>query len=151
MIKHITVATHLKVRRMEFCSKILYVAKIHFRLSYFSGRVFYTESILHNEATNILKEERGKNEPQLNTLLWQHNFKMRQTKKNGTVDFVRHTNKFCCYSNTPKCGHAILTFSRLLKKNPFIVSNLTTWKCRTTENVTQILSVAKMAFWMWPK
>ena len=46
MIKHITVATHLKVRRMEFCSKILYVAKIHFRLSYFSGRV-----ILHWEYT----------------------------------------------------------------------------------------------------
>ena len=33
MIKHVTVATDLKVRRTEFCSKIPSVAKIHFRLS----------------------------------------------------------------------------------------------------------------------
>ena len=39
MIKHVTVATHLKVRRTEFCSKIPSVAKIHFRLSCFSSCV----------------------------------------------------------------------------------------------------------------
>ena len=47
MIKHVTVATHLKVRRTEFWSKILSVPKIHFRLSCFSScvilhRAYYT-------------------------------------------------------------------------------------------------------------
>ena len=39
MTKHVTVATHLKVRRTEFCSKIPSVAKIHFWLSCFSSCV----------------------------------------------------------------------------------------------------------------
>ena len=46
MIKHITIATHLKVQRTEFCSKILSVTKIHFRLSCFSSCV-----ILYREFT----------------------------------------------------------------------------------------------------
>ena len=46
MIKHIAVATHLKVQLTEFCSKILSVAKIHFLLSCFSSCV-----ILHSEYT----------------------------------------------------------------------------------------------------
>ena len=46
MIKHVTVATHLKVRQMEFCSKIPSISKIHFRLSCFSSCV-----ILHREYT----------------------------------------------------------------------------------------------------
>ena len=37
MIKHITVATHLKVRRTEFCSKIPSITKINFRLSCLSS------------------------------------------------------------------------------------------------------------------
>ena len=39
MIKHVTIATHLKVRRTEFCSKIPSVAKIHFLLSCLSSCV----------------------------------------------------------------------------------------------------------------
>ena len=73
MIKHVTVETHLKVRRTEFCSKILSVGKIHFRLSCFSSCV-----ILHREYTTRWSNQhtsirKGKIEPQLNTLLWQHN------------------------------------------------------------------------------
>ena len=45
MIKHVTVATHLKVRQMEFCAKILSVAKIYFWLSCFSSYLIYTESV----------------------------------------------------------------------------------------------------------
>ena len=46
MIKHVTVASHLQVRRTEFCFKIPSVAKIHFRLSCLSSCV-----ILHREYT----------------------------------------------------------------------------------------------------
>ena len=46
MIKHVTVATHLKVRRTEFCSNIPSISKIHFRLSCFSSCVN-----LHREYT----------------------------------------------------------------------------------------------------
>ena len=46
MIKHVTVATHLKVRRTEFCSKIPSVAKIQFWLFCFPRCV-----ILHREYT----------------------------------------------------------------------------------------------------
>ena len=62
MTKHVTVATHLKVRRTEFCSKIPSVAKIHFWLSCFS----YTEGHI-KQPTYFSK----KGEPQLTTLLWQ--------------------------------------------------------------------------------
>ena len=73
IIKHITVATHLEVPQMEFCTEILSVARTHFQLSCFSSCV-----ILHLRLHYTIKQatyfnKKGKIDPQLNTLPWQHN------------------------------------------------------------------------------
>ena len=69
MINHVTVATHLKVRR---CSKIpsifIFLVVLLLQLCNFTHRVYYTIK----QPTYFSKKGK-KIEPQLNTLLWQHN------------------------------------------------------------------------------
>ena len=130
MIKHVTVATHLKVRRTEFCSKIPSVAKIHFWLSCFPSCV-----ILHreytaqqsNQHTSIIEGEKVTIK---HIAMATQSLKCDGRKKNGTVDSVRRTYKLCCYSNTFNCGHSVFAcYESTLavhSENPLMVSNLTT-------------------------
>ena len=96
----------------------------------------------------------AKIEPQLNTLLWQHNLQNATDGKNGTVDSVHRTTKLCCYSNTLNRGHAVFTCQEstlsIHSENPFMMSNLTTGNSVQLKMSPKFRPSQKRRFWIWP-
>ena len=132
MIKHVTIATHIKsamdgiLRENSVCRKNIFSVVLLLQLCNLHRKYYYTIK----QSTYGISIRKGKNWATIKHIAMATQSLKCDGRKNGKVDSVLRTYKLRCFSNMPIRDHAVFACHdstlAVNSENPFMMSNLTT-------------------------